>query len=149
MELGRIENLIEKYFEGETSIAEEKELKAYFSSPGVAQHLEQYQPVFGYFSQAKTQEFTHQLPLHTKKRKSVAWLSIAASFVVLSGIATFMYTNETPKAPADLGTYDDPELALAATHKALTLVSQKINVGKGSMGYIREYEASKNRVFKK
>ena len=30
MALDRIEILIEKYFEGETSIAEEKELKNYF-----------------------------------------------------------------------------------------------------------------------
>ena len=53
MELDRIENLLEKYFEGETSIAEEKELKVYFSSGDVAQHLEQYKAIFGYFSEAK------------------------------------------------------------------------------------------------
>ena len=44
MALDRIEKLVEKYFEGETSIAEEKELKTYFSSTDVAQHLEQYKP---------------------------------------------------------------------------------------------------------
>ena len=41
MELYKIEELIEKYFQGETSIAEEKELTNYFSSSNVAQHLEQ------------------------------------------------------------------------------------------------------------
>ena len=53
MELYKIEELIEKYFQGETSIAEEKELTNYFSSSNVAQHLEQYKPMFGYFSLAK------------------------------------------------------------------------------------------------
>lgn len=149
MELDRIEQLLGKYFEGETSSAEENELKNYFSSSDVAQHLEQYQPVFGYFSQAKTQRFTHNLPLQSKKRKNVAWLSIAASFVVLSGIATFMYTNETSMVSGDLGTYDDPQMALYETQKALTLVSQKINVGIGSVSYVDEYEQSKNKVFKK
>ena len=41
MESHTIEKLVEKYFSGETSIAEEKQLKDYFSSPDVAPHLEQ------------------------------------------------------------------------------------------------------------
>ena len=73
MELNRIENILEKYFQGETTIAEEKELKDYFSSPNVAQHLEHYKPMFGYFSQAKEQKSTYEIPLQTKKR-NVAWL---------------------------------------------------------------------------
>ncbi|MES2748429.1 MAG: hypothetical protein V4648_08615 [Bacteroidota bacterium] len=149
MALDRIEKLIENYFEGETSSAEENELKVYFSSPDVAQHLEQYKPIFGYFSQAKAQQYTATIPLKAKKRNNVAWLSIAASVVVLFGIGTFMYTNEKQVVSDDLGTYDDPEIALAETQKALTLVSQKINVGIGSVGYINEYEQSKNRIFKK
>ena len=149
MALDRIEKLTENYFEGETSSTEENELKTYFSSPDVAQHLEQYKPVFGYFSQAKTQQFNATIPLKAKKRTNVAWLSIAASVVILFGIGTFMYTNEKQTASGDLGTYDDPEIALAETQKALTLVSQKINVGIGSVGYINEYEQSKNRIFKK
>ena len=150
MELDRIEKIIEKYFEGETSIAEENELKVYFSSSDVAQHLEQYKSVFGFFSQAQSQQFEATIPLKAKKRTNVAWLSIAASVVVLLGIGTFMYTN-TPDKPSnlsDLGTYNDPEVALAETQKALTLVSQKINVGMGSVNYINEYEHSKNKVFK-
>jgi hypothetical protein len=153
MALDRIENLIEKYFEGETSSAEENELKVYFSSPDVAQHLAQYQSVFGYFSQAKTQQFKVTIPLipkrRDKKRTYVAWLSIAASVVVLFGIATFMYTNEKAATSGDLGSFDDPEIALAETQKALTLVSQKINVGKQSIRYINEYQKSKNKIFKK
>lgn len=149
MALDRIENLIEKYFEGETSIAEENELKTYFSSEDVAQHLQQYSPLFGYFPKAKTQRFTQPLPLKTKKRKSVAWLSVAASVVVLFGTGTFIYNNQEAAPSGDLGTYNDPEMAFEATQKALTLVSQKVNVGKESVGYLRAYEQSKNKVFKK
>ncbi len=49
MALDKIEQLLEKYFEAETSIAEENELRVYFSSQDVAQHLQQYQlkNVFG------------------------------------------------------------------------------------------------------
>ena len=151
MELNKIEDILEKYFQGETSIAEEKELKDYFSSPNVAQHLEQYKPMFGYFSQVKEQKSTQDIPLKTKKR-NVAWLSIAASVVVLLGVGTYFYVSEKNAAPAvaktELGTYDDPEEALAATQKALALLSSNVNVGIESVQYINEYEQSKNKIFK-
>lgn len=150
MELNKIENILEKYFQGETNIAEENELKEYFSSPNVAQHLKQYQPIFGYFSQVKEQKTTHEIPLQTKKR-NVAWLSIAASVVVLLGIGTYLYTSENTTSvvsQSELGTYDDPEEALAATQKALALLSKKVNVGIESVQYIKEYEQSKNKIFK-
>ncbi|KFF05003.1 hypothetical protein [Flavobacterium reichenbachii] len=164
MELNKIENILEKYFQGETSIAEEKELKEYFSSSDVAQHLEQYKPMFGYFSQVKEQKSTKELenfdqkeeaiPLITKSRdkKRNAWLSIAASIVVLLGIGTYMYESEktttTVVAQSELGTYDNPEEALAATQKALALLSNNVNVGIESVQYINEYEKSKNKIFK-
>lgn len=151
MEFNKIEDLLEKYFQGETTIAEEKQLKEYFSSPNVAQHLEQYKPMFGYFSQVKEQKSTQKIPLQTKKR-NVAWLSIAASAVVLLGIGTYFYTSEKNTAPvvaqSELGTYDNPEEALAATQKALALLSNNVNVGIESVQYIKEYEQSKNKIFK-
>jgi hypothetical protein len=151
MELNRIEDILEKYFQGETTIAEENQLKEYFSSSNVAQHLEQYKPMFGYFSQVKQQKSTHEIPLQTKKR-NVAWLSIAASVVVLLSIGTYFYVSEKNTAPvvaqSELGTYDDPEEALKATQKALALLSNNVNVGIESVQYIKEYEQSKNKIFK-
>ncbi len=62
MDYNKIEILIEKYFQGETSLAEERELRSYFSSPNVAPHLEQYKAMFGYFSQAKLDEYSKEFP---------------------------------------------------------------------------------------
>lgn len=150
MALDRIENLINKYFEGETSIAEENELKVYFSSTDVAQHLKQYQTIFGYFSQAKEQQFTQEIPLQTKKRNVVLWLSIAASVVVMLGVGTMMYfNNDKEEQFVACSPEDNPELALQQTEKALALVSEHLNTGIESVSYINEYEQSKNRIFKK
>lgn len=148
MALDRIEILIEKYFEGETSIAEEKELKAYFSSSDVAQHLEQYKPVFGYFSQAKQEQFTATIPLKSKRRKIVAWLSVAASVVVMLGIGFFAYQNTSEPTQENLGVIDDPEIAFRETQKALALISKHVNTGIESVNYLGEYQQSKNKIFK-
>jgi hypothetical protein len=144
MELKLIEELLDKYFDAETSIAEEKQLKAYFASPGVAPHLEQYRPVFGYLSQAGTQQFEKSVPLQPRKRY-VAWLSVAASVVVMFGIFTFLYNQPQEQ---DLGTYDDPEIAFRETQKALNMLSKNVNVGVNSMEYIGEYEKSRKTIFK-
>ena len=146
MESNRIEILLEKYFQGETSSAEELELKKYFSSADVAQHLEHYTPLFVYFSEAKEQKSSQELPLQTKKR-NVMWLSIAASVIVLLGISTFTYFH-SPTETEDLGTYENPEAAFEATQKALALLSENVNVGIESVEYINEYQYSKDLIFK-
>ena len=156
MELNKIELLIEKYFQGETNIVEENELRTYFSSLHVAEHLEQYKPFFGYFSLAADQKFAPEIPLQSipkfreeDKKRNVAWLSIAASVVVLIGIGTYVYYNyEDANGKQDLGTYDDPEVAFRQTQKALALLSNHVNVGIESVHYVKEYQKSKELIFK-
>lgn len=147
MEFNKMESLLEKYFEGESSIAEENELKDYFSSSNVAPHLEQYRPLFGYFTEAKEQKFINNLPLVSKKRK-VAWLSIAASIIVMLSIGTYSYFEvNTVDENRELGTYDDPEEALEATQKALAMLSDNVNVGVEGVQYLQVYEITKDKVF--
>nr|MBF6607889.1 hypothetical protein [Flavobacterium sp.] len=61
MESHKIEILIEKYFDAETSIAEENILREYFASANVAQHLERYRPMFAFYSEAKEIAPAHKL----------------------------------------------------------------------------------------
>lgn len=148
MESNKIETLLEKYFRGETSIAEEMELRDYFSSPNVSPNLEQYKPIFGYLTLAKGQKFEQKIVLKSRKR-NLAWLSIAASVVVLLGIGTYSYFNYyNANQDQDLGTYDDPEIAFRETQKALSMLSTHLNTGIKSVQYVQEYENSKNLIFK-
>ena len=79
------------------------------------------------------------------------WLSVAASVVVLLGVATFymINTNEPVNNQNELGTYESPEIAFKETQKALALLSSNVNVGIESVMYVQEYETAKNRIFKK
>lgn len=146
MELRTIEKLLEKYFNAETTIAEEKDLKLYFSSPDVAPHLEQYRPLFGYFSQQEEQKFDKTLPLKTK-RHFAGWISVAASVVLLGGLLTVFNTQDASQE--DLGTYNDPEVAFRETQKALQMLSTNVNVGMGSVNYVsKEYNKTTKSIFK-
>lgn len=149
MALDRIEQLVEKYFEAQTSIAEENELKVYFSSSNVAQHLQQYQDVFGYFKIEKKQQFNTKLPLETNMLNKATWLTIAASVTVFLCVSMFLYLNNKQDAiPSEYGTYENPEVAFKETQKALALLSKHVNTGIESVNYITEYETSKNKIFK-
>lgn len=160
MALDRIEILLEKYFESETSIAEEQELKNYFTSSDVAPLLEQYKPLFGYVVQVKQEQFSFApfgfqpqvpatIPLNTIKRKSAFWFSVAASVIILLSIGLFTYNHYNQQKSEDYGTYSDPEIAFRETQKALAMISKCVNKGIGSMNYLNEFEQSKNRIFKK
>lgn len=74
-----IEELVNRYFEGETSCQEEQELRRFFSQESIPEHLQLYRPLFACIEQeAKKSQFKSNkkiLPLHRKL------------FYTLSGVA--------------------------------------------------------------
>ena len=147
MEPHNIEKNLEKYFEGESTVAEEMALQTYFSSPNVAQHLVQYAPLFKFYAQEKTVQMPSKAPPKYKKQR-VLWLSVAALVLIFLSICTFtIYNEEVPKSTA-YGTFDTPEEAFEETQKALNLLSENVNVGVKSVTYINEFEITKNKIFK-
>lgn len=148
MDLQTVEILLEKYFEGTTSITEERHLKAYFSSQDVAPHLEHYRNLFGYFKVEKEIEFDKKLPLQPSKHPTVKWIGIAASFVFLFGTAWF-FLNENAQSSKDLGTFETPEEAFQATQEALLLLSGEVNQGIEGVAVLKQYEQTKRIIFKK
>ena len=74
-------------------------------------------------------------------------MGIAASFVILFGLATFYFYPSEPKHE-DLGTFDNPEEAYVETQKALLMVSEQVNFGMKSVSHLKEYEKTKKTIFK-
>lgn len=154
MELARIENLLEKYFEAETSIQEEATLQEYFAQDEVPEHLQQYKEMFNFFnnSSLETSNRTIQLKKETKRAISIKWLSIAAMLVFFIGIYSVYQKNETEK--------EEARLAYMETQKALELISQSLNKGTGAiahldnfnkgtdaMAQLRTFESTQKRIF--
>lgn len=137
MELVRIEKLIEKYFEARTTEAEERELREYFTGDGVEPHLEQYRPMFTYFSHAKQERYTQQVPL--KPRRNVyKWISVAAVVVLVAGMFFGRQYQEQQEA----------EYAYLQTKKALGLLAANLDRGTQKVAYLHEFEETKEKIYK-
>ncbi|KAB1069372.1 hypothetical protein F6U93_03410 [Tamlana haliotis] len=133
MVLNKIEALLEKYENGETTLAEEQALKQFFSEEDVPAHLEVYKSMFAYYKVSQEEVFTQKLPLESKRRFTFKWISVAAAVVLLFGF--YWASSESSE---DLGTYDDPELAYLEVTKSLAMISEKLNQGTSTIGYLEE-----------
>ena len=141
MELGKIEKLLDKYFEATTTVDEEKVLREYFSGEDVAPHLAKFSPLFNYLSQAKEERFTRQVPLRSR-RSMYRWMSIAAVAVLALGIyfGNNSYQNYQEQKEA--------EFAYNETRKALSLLASNLDRGTEKVAYLNEFEQTKQKIYK-
>lgn len=78
-----INKLLDSYFEGETSAAEEKYLRTYFSSKNIPEELLPYKALFGYFSQEIEKEHNKQRWLLPRKQLFYIFSGVAACLLAL------------------------------------------------------------------
>ena len=138
--------MLEKYWKGETSIAEEKALRHYFSTDKVDPELMPYKELFVYYKVSKETELTASVPIFldqptTKDAKVVKlkrfslWRSVAAAVLLLISFSIIYNTFNQPTKEERLAKYwaekeiKNPVLAYQKTKAALQLVSQKLNGG--------------------
>jgi len=136
MALDNIEKLLEKYFEANTTVAEEEKLREYFAQESVPAHLEPYKPMFNYFSNAKEERFTKQVPLKTRSNL-YKWISVAAVAVLTFGIYLGNEYQERKKA----------EYAYQETKKAFELLAENFGRGTEKVAYLKEFEEAKQKIY--
>jgi hypothetical protein len=146
MESDRIEKVLEKYFEATTTVSEEAMLRTYFSQDGVAEHLQQFAPMFQYYREAKEEQFTKQVRLKSPQGKSIrklwyTWGSVAAMVVIMVGVY-FNFNTPTPSGTlADEYTREE----IVAAQEALALLSTNFSKGTEQLSYLSEFERNTNR----
>ena len=148
MELDKIEKLLEKYFEASTTVAEEETLKAYFAQESISKHLAQYAPMFQYFSSAKEELFTKEVPLESmasvtlKRRFNYRWLSVAAVGLLMFGI---YFGNDYIEQVEEerIAT----EYAYQETKKALDLLAVNFSKGTEKVAYLNHFEETKQKIY--
>lgn len=90
-----IDKILNNYFEGLTSLDEEKLLRHYFSQTNIAERHKIYIPLFQYFSeQIDKHEIKEQPIAKPKRRHAIApYISIAASMLILISVGLTFFAK--------------------------------------------------------
>lgn len=136
MESTKIQQLLNAYFEGETTLAEEIQLREFFTSGNVPEPWVHYVPLFESLSLAKNETSSKEIILPTAQTTSSFWKwSIAASFIVLLGVVGFMYFNNNKLSPEE----KEAIAAYEEASKTLLLLSENLNKGASKVSFIDEF----------
>lgn len=155
----RIEQLLDKYWKCETSLEEEKELRAYFNESVVPDELKETSLLFKYFEEQKKQTvneigFNQKIKAKTTVVKSGRIIKmiftsakIAAGVVVLLA-ASYLVRDEIRKSyPEEIvDTYSDPQLAFEETKKALMMISKTFGKAKEEAGKIKVFNEAEQII---
>ena len=130
MEREQVAQLLEKYWQVETSVEEEKLLMEYFRGTDVPLEWEPYRDIFSFYAQEEEVKPREGLEerimqrIQPRPRLRGAWWSAAAVIVLGLGLSLNQGDKHAVK-----DTYDNPQQALAAVQKALLIASRNMNKG--------------------
>jgi len=148
MERNGIKQLLEKFYNGESSPDEEAALKEFFRQPSIPEELEVDRELFLYTSQASNAQIESPLleqkiaawvdqqeGSEAKTRKFRVWnsfIGIAASIAII--VACYFTLFQKERKMKD--TYTNPQLAYAETKRTLLYISRMLNKGTAPLANI-------------
>lgn len=158
MNLQEIEKLLEKYFEGESSLSEEKQLCDFFTSGNVPMKWKNLQGYFSFVIQEQDRqigdtEFDNKVMSAIKENKLapivdlhkpwIYWIAgLAASILILLAV----FVKFDPFSGRIENTYKDPQTAYVEARKILLYVSAQFNKGTSTLKPITTMETGLNEL---
>jgi hypothetical protein len=127
--MNRIEDLLNRYWQCETSVEEERELRRYFAGGNIPDDIAQYNALFAWQSQAASIKTEKTISLPAKKMPRIGFYSIikvAAIVLIFLTIGTGFYTHYQQSSKVDQvlsETYSDPQDAIRETEEVVAKVS--------------------------
>lgn len=159
MDSKQLEALLEKYWNCETSLEEEKQLKDYFAQGEVAEPLREAAPLFRYLHEQKSKHITDVVfdkqvsdQLRKKPRGKVVWWTfnaarMAAGIAVVIVAGYFVRQEIRASYPEEVtDTYSDPKLAFEETKKALLMISKGFNRGQKETSKIKLFNQAEEKI---
>lgn len=148
-EESKIEKLLDRYLEGETTLKEEELLANYFQNENIKPEWSIYKDMFGYFEESKNEVNPQDFVPQTKNTKTLFnQIHKYAAVIIIILIGTLFYQQQTSQAK-NLGTYDDPEVALQETKKVFEMISYHLNSPSDEMKYLKTLEDTQNQYISK
>ena len=131
MNTKEIEILLDKYYEGETSLGEERQLKEFFRSKDLPEHLLKHRQWFAYLEVSGNEEmkdFTPLIALESKPKPYYYITGIAAGILLLIGLY-FTFQHDIFRNIKMIKPDQDKEIAFLQAREALLMVSVGLNTG--------------------
>ena len=153
MKLQEIEQLLAKYYNGETSLDEERRLKEFFASEEVPVRFLAEKAQFAWLTEAgagtlEDEKFDSSvlnrvgaaegLLGRIMERKSWFYTTVGMAATILILLAIFIRFEPFPKKIQD--TYSDPQVAYQEAKKVLFFVSKQLNRGTDKLQPITTYD---------
>ena len=149
-DFNHIETLLERYYDAQTSEAEERMLKDFFLHEEVPTHLQAEKEMFLQLQASKVPEgleerLSQSIDRWGKKHRTLRlqWIgSIAASLLLLFGAGWYLQDDTSRK-----DTCATPEEAYAEAQKALVMFSTALNKGMKQMDALHETTERMEKIF--
>jgi hypothetical protein len=154
-----IKQLLDKYYNGETTSEEELLLKKFFSQQNIPEELRDEKSIFSFYMKAgalpkpsadfdkrilSALDMVDNISLSFKRRKIFGIITgVAAGMLILAGTYFFLIRKSEPR-----DTFTDPEIAYAETMKILYDVSSRLNHGTQALEPIGALQLETQKSFK-
>jgi hypothetical protein len=160
MDYSKIEQVLEKYWNGGSSLEEEQQLYSFFAQENIPEHLKEYQDYFNSINgirDLKLDDSFDQEILEiienkeTKKSKTKVvsfygnkkyWISIAASMFIVFSLG-YHFISPPPQVE---DTYENPEEAFALLKESLLGISTNLNTGKEHSMKLIKFEQARQKI---
>lgn len=164
MDRRTIKELLAKYYNGESSDAEEQVLRYYFHSGEVPDEFRYDQELFRSMHDEKSKipagisfdkMIDNALAGHVQEPRSTginrfmkSWYRVAAAAVILAGLSGALYLSLHHKENPTVADYTitDPKQAYAEAKKALMMVSENLNKGTSGLGKLQSFQYGLEKV---
>lgn len=150
MESQKINILLQKYFDAETTIDEENELITYFTSGEVDENLKMYVPMFSGMKELSADEdpalgedlMNFILESEHKEKLRYRWMWQIVTGVAASVILVMLAVNFYGSQNQWKDTFSDPKQAYSEASKTLEFVAGKYNKGLAQLRPIGRIESA-------
>jgi hypothetical protein len=158
MDFKQRDELLQKYWNCESSLEEEKMLREYFGSNDIPEQFNDTAALFRYFDEAKKKSlndlaFDGQVMLKVNprpaqmKRLVYNTMRIAAGLAVVIAATWFIRTEVRQTIPQEVvDTYDDPQLAFEETKKALLMISKSFGTAEQQTRKINMFNEAQEEI---
>ena len=140
-----VHELLQRYFDGATSVAEERELQRYFAGSDIPATLKAYQPMFAFFAEERAVEPPAQKQearIIRLNRAMITGIGIAASIAILFLVGLPKMQTDNYIYYVDGQRIYDESAAIASAGDKLQLLSASMQKARSSMATFDKVQES-------